>query len=57
MIKWGILGLGSIAKKFASDLQLVPGAKLEAVASRDILKAEANVIIETKDLTKILEKI
>lgn len=40
MVKWGILGLGNIAKKFASDLKLIPNAKLEAVASRDILNAE-----------------
>jgi len=39
MIKWGILGLGNIAKKFASDLKLVPTATLYAVASRDLTKA------------------
>lgn len=37
--KWGILGAGKIAGKFASDLKTVPGAELYAVASRDHLKA------------------
>ncbi len=39
-IKWGIIGLGKIAQKFANDLLLVESAKLEAVASRDLAKAE-----------------
>src|SRR6188768_2215660 len=34
-IRWGILGCGKIAKKFASDLRLVEDATLSAVASRD----------------------
>lgn len=34
-IRWGILGCGKIARKFASDLQLLNNASLEAVASRD----------------------
>ena len=33
---WGIIGLGRIAHKFASDLAKTPGAKLTAVASRDM---------------------
>lgn len=37
--KWGIIGPGKIAGKFATDLALVPGAELYAVASRDIEKA------------------
>lgn len=37
--KWGIIGLGKIAGKFASDLKMAPGAELYAVASRDIEKA------------------
>ena len=40
-IKWGIIGLGKIAQKFANDLKLIDNAELEAVASRDVAKAEA----------------
>jgi predicted dehydrogenase len=40
-IRWGILGCGRIAGKFASDLQLVEDAELCAVASRGLVKAEA----------------
>jgi predicted dehydrogenase len=32
---WGILGLGSIAKRFMNDLPRCPQARLAAVASRD----------------------
>jgi predicted dehydrogenase len=38
-IKWGILGTGKIAHKFAADLRLVQQAELRAVASRSIEKA------------------
>ncbi|MCR9251360.1 MAG: Gfo/Idh/MocA family oxidoreductase [bacterium] len=38
-IRWGILGLGKIARKFTSDLKTLPGAKLQAVASRDLMKS------------------
>lgn len=38
-IRWGILGLGKIAHKFASDLQLSETAILQGVASRSIEKA------------------
>jgi len=39
-IRWGILACGRIAKKFAADLQFVEGAKLVAVASRSLERAE-----------------
>ena len=40
-IRWGIAGLGNIAHKFAQDIQLVPGAILSAVGSRNKDKALA----------------
>ncbi len=40
-INWGILGTGSIAKKFAADLQFVEDAKLIAVGSRTAQSAAA----------------
>lgn len=36
---WGILGLGRIAHKFASDLSLLPNAVLYAAGSRDMARA------------------
>jgi len=39
-IKWGIIGCGNIANKFASDLTLNDVAALSAVASRNIEKAK-----------------
>ncbi|MDR9400752.1 MAG: Gfo/Idh/MocA family oxidoreductase [Psychroflexus sp.] len=41
IINWGIIGLGNIAHKFASDLQLADGAVLQGVASRSLDKAKA----------------
>ena len=40
-IKWGIIGLGKIAQKFANNLLLLDTAELEAVASRELAKSEA----------------
>ena len=40
MIRWGIIGPGRIAHKFAQDLMQVEGAKLTAVASRDLGRAQ-----------------
>ncbi len=41
LIRWGIVGPGRIAHSFAKDLKLIPGGKLTAVASRNLLNAEA----------------
>ena len=38
---WGIIGPGKIANKFAVALTLVEGARLGAVASRDIARAKS----------------
>ena len=39
-IKWGIVGLGGIAHKFAHDLRLVQNAEINSVASRSFDKAK-----------------
>lgn len=39
-IRWGIIGLGNIAHKFAKDLMLVEEAELVAVASRNLDKSQ-----------------
>lgn len=41
IIRWGIMGPGKIAHKFAKDLREVPNAELCAVASRNQDRAEA----------------
>jgi predicted dehydrogenase len=40
-VRWGIIGPGKIAHKFAEDIQRVSNAELFAVASRSKAKAEA----------------
>lgn len=39
-VKWGIIGLGNIAHKFADAIQSVDNAKLAAVASRSLQKSQ-----------------
>ena len=39
-IRWGILGCGRIARKFAADLRLIKDAELTAVASRNMETAK-----------------
>ncbi len=39
-IKWGIIGIGKIAEKFASDLATVPHTQLHAVASTSLERAK-----------------
>jgi predicted dehydrogenase len=39
-VRWGVLGPGRIAQRFAQCLPAVPGARLEAVASRDPARAQ-----------------
>ena len=41
MTNWGIIGLGKIARQFADDLRLLPNARLHAVASTSLERAES----------------
>lgn len=41
VIRWGILGCGKIAHKFAQDLLTIPSARVEAVASRSTAKSSS----------------
>lgn len=41
MIRWGIIGTGWIAEKFAEGLSVLPDAKIKAVASRSTERAES----------------
>jgi predicted dehydrogenase len=41
LYRWGIIGLGRIARKFAEDLRMLPGARLHAVASTSPERAQA----------------
>jgi predicted dehydrogenase len=40
IINWGIIGAGKIANKFATDIQVTTNARLHAVASRTLSKAQ-----------------
>ena len=40
IIRWGIIGLGKIANKFATDLATLENAELVAVASRNKQNAD-----------------
>lgn len=40
-IHWGLVGPGSIARKFARDLRVAKGGRLRAVAGRDLERARA----------------
>jgi predicted dehydrogenase len=53
IFKWGILGAGRIARKFASDLKYVEGARLYAVGARthESAHAFATEFPGTKDYT------
>ena len=39
--RWGILGPGTISRKFATALKVIPEAEMTAVGSRDLQRANA----------------
>jgi predicted dehydrogenase len=41
VFNWGVIAPGGIARKFVHDLQFVPNARLHAVASRSLERAQA----------------
>ena len=47
-IRWGILGPGGIAHKFATALKAIPDAEIVAVGSRDLQRA--NIFADTFDI-------
>ena len=47
-IRWGILGPGGIAYKFADALKAIPGAEIVAVGSRDLQRA--NIFADAFDI-------
>ena len=60
-IRWGILGCGNIAQKFASDLQYVQKATVYAVASKNEEKgklfSEKFPLNKSLKVLKIMDKI
>ena len=57
MTRWGILGPGRIAHKFAQDLLTLPNAQLYAVASTDQQRADEfaghfKTPVDVEDLTR-----
>lgn len=50
MLKWGIIGAGNIANRFAEALALVEGASLYAVACRTMEKAEQFRLVHPSEM-------
>ena len=50
-IRWGILGPGGIAHKFATGLKVIPDAEIVAVGSRDLQRT--NNFADAFDMCKI----
>jgi predicted dehydrogenase len=47
-VRWGILGAGSIAKKFSEGVKALPDGRLVAVGSRE--QSKANAFADTFDI-------